>query len=242
MQNKRPRILCTRPLPESLLELAAREGVDVTVEAFTEIHPIVSNDVRDIILSLFQQRITLVFTSAHAVEILEKHYLHQPDTYYVPANWDICCLEAGTLDAVKEALTHCTVKATAANATALANAITALGNVKEVYFICGKQRRDELPNILQQNHIRVHELVVYENAATPAKMDAAAYDGVFFFSPSAVRSFFSANTLPAATVCFAIGETTAAALQTAANNKIIISESPSAYALLAAATAYFNKP
>jgi len=238
MQNKRPRILCTRPLPESLLETAASQGVDITVEAFTEIHPIVSKEVADIIFPLLQQRITLVFTSAHAVEILEKHYLQQPT---VPGLWDICCLEAGTLDAVKEALPQCTIKATAANATALANAITALGDVKEVYFICGKQRRDELPNILQQHNITVHELVVYENAATPAKMDTA-YDGIFFFSPSAVQSFFSANTLPAATICFAIGETTAAALRTAANNKIIISGSPSAAALLAAATAYFNKP
>jgi uroporphyrinogen-III synthase len=211
------------------------------VEAFTTIHPIVSDSVRDVLLSLFQQRITLVFTSAHAVEILETHYLHQPDTYYVPGLWNICCLEAGTLDAVKKALPQCTIKATAANATALANAITALGDVREVYFICGKQRRDELPAILQQHHITVHELVVYENAATPAKMDAAAYDGVFFFSPSAVQSFFSVNTLPAATVCFAIGDTTAAALRTVTNNKIIISGSPSAYALLDAATAYFNK-
>lgn len=191
MQNKRPRILCTRPLPESLLEMAAREGVDITVEAFTEIHPIVSKEVWNIIFPLLEQRITLVFTSAHAVEILEKHYLHQPDTYYVPGRyWNICCLEAGTLDAVREQLTHCTIKATAANATALANAIVTLGDVKEVYFICGKQRRDELPNILQQHNITVHELVVYENAATPAKLDAAGYDGIFFFSPSAVRSFF----------------------------------------------------
>ena len=243
MQNKRPRILCTRPLPESLLEMATREGVDITVEAFTAIHPIVSKEVWDIIFPLLQQRITLVFTSAHAVEILEKHYLHQPDTYYVPGRlWNICCLETGTLDAVKEALPQCTIKATAANATALANAIVALGDVKEVYFICGKQRRDELPGILQQHNITVHELVVYENAATPEKLDAAAYDGIFFFSPSAVQSFFSVNILPAATVCFAIGETTAATLRTVANNKIIISGSPSAYALLAAATAYFNKP
>jgi len=240
MQNKRPRILCTRPLSESLLETAARQGVDITVEAFTEIHPIVSDHVRDVLLSLFEQRLTLVFTSAHAVEILEKHYLHQLDTYYVPGHWDICCLEAGTLDAVKKALPQCTIKATAANATSLANAIAALGDVREVYFICGQQRRDELPTILRQHHITVHELVVYENAATPAKLNAAAYDGVFFFSPSAVRSFFSVNTLPVTTICFAIGETTGAALRAVVNNKIIISESPSAYALLAAATEHFK--
>lgn len=242
MQNKRPRILCTRPLPESLLETAASQGVDITVEAFTTIHPIVSKEVWDTIFPLLQQRITLVFTSAHAVEILEKHYLQQPDKHYVPDQWNICCLEAGTLDAVKKALPQNTIKATAANATALANTIAASGDVKEVYFICGKQRRDELPAILQQHNITVHELVVYENAATPAAMDAAVYDGIFFFSPSAVQSFFSVNTLPAATICFAIGETTAAALRTVTNNKIVISGSPNAAALLAAATTYFNKP
>jgi len=238
-QNKRTRILCTRPLSSSLLETAATCGLDVTVQSFTEIHPIITETVWAAVQPLLPQQATVVFTSAHAVESLYNYYLHRPDSYYVP-HWDICCLEAGTLQAVQKDMAQCTIKATAANATELAHAIAALPGIQEVYFICGRQRRNELPDILQQRHITVHEIVVYENAATPVKLDTTAYAGALFFSPSAVHSFFSVNTLPATAVCFAIGQTTGKALQEAANNKIIVGERASAFGLLQTTQEYFN--
>lgn len=237
-QNKRTRILCTRPLRDSLLETAAAYGLDVTVQSFTAIHPVITENVWAFLQPLLSQQVTVVFTSAHAVECLYNHYLRRPNSR-MPA-WDIYCLEAGTLQAVQQHMPQCRVKATAANATALAHAIAAMPNMQEVYFICSRQRRNELPDILQQHHIAVHEIVVYENAAAPEKLDTTAYAGVLFFSPSAVHSFFSVNTLPAGTVCFAIGHTTGKALQAATSNEIIVGEQASALGLLTTTREYFN--
>jgi uroporphyrinogen-III synthase len=181
-----------------------------------------------------------VFTSAHAVKTLERHYLHQPDTFYaIGDNWQVCCLEAGTLAAVQEELPGCPVKVTAANATALAHAILQAGDVSDVYFFCGRQRREELPAILTAQGIRVHEIVLYENVPTPV-ITGSDYDGIFFFSPSAVTSFFSVNRLPKNTVCFAIGATTARTVEDFTDNKVIISTAPRAESMVQTAIFYFN--
>ncbi|GAA0556366.1 uroporphyrinogen-III synthase [Chitinophaga japonensis] len=238
MQNERPRILCTRPLSGHLLEKAAGQGLDISVQAFTDIQPVITEELWGVIEQLLPQHITAVFTSAHAGNIMDR-YLHQGDTFYVVSTWDICCLEGATLQAVQEALRECNFRATAANATALAYAIVQLGDVQEVYFFCSRQRRDELPAILSAHGIRVHEIVLYENVPTPV-VTTSDYDGMFFFSPSAVTSFFSVNRLPRHTVCFAIGQTTAAALEDFTDNRIIISTAPSAESMVQTAIFYFN--
>lgn len=240
MPNERPRILCTRPLSEHLLQEAATQGLDISVQAFTDIQPLVSSELWATIKPLLSGNITVVFTSAHAVKTLEQHYLPQAgpvDT--VGDNWQVCCLEAGTLAAVQEALPACPVKATAANATDLANAILEQGAISEVYFFCGRQRREELPSILTQQGVSVHEIVLYENVPTPV-ITGADYDGIFFFSPSAVTSFFSVNRLPKTTVCFAIGATTARTVEDFSNNRIIISTAPRAESMVQTAIFYFN--
>jgi len=240
MPNERPRILCTRPLSEQLLQEAAAQGLDISVQAFTDIQPLVTKELWATIQPLIFRNITAVFTSAHAVNALEQHYFHQPDTYYVIGdNWQVCCLEAGTLQAVQAELPNCPVKATAANATELANAILQQGDVSDVYFFCGRQRREELPSILSAHGVRVHEIVLYENVPTPV-ITGADYDGIFFFSPSAVTSFFSVNRLPKTTVCFAIGATTAGTIEDFTDNRVIISTAPRAESMVQTAIFYFN--
>jgi uroporphyrinogen-III synthase len=240
MPNERPRILCTRPLSDHLLQEAAAQGLDISVQAFTDIQPLVTKELWATIAPLIFRNITVVFTSAYAVKTLEQHYLHQTDTFYAAGdNWQVCCLEAGTLQAVREALPGCPVKATAANASDLANAILKLDDVTEVYFFCGRQRREELPSILGGNGITVHEIILYENVPTPV-ITERDYDGIFFFSPSAVTSFFSVNRLPKNTVCFAIGATTARTAEDFTNNRIIISTAPRAESMVQTAIFYFN--
>lgn len=214
--------------------------MDISVASFTDIQPIVTTELWDIIRPLIFRKINTVFTSAQAVRTLELHYLHQPGSYYVVGgNWHIHCLEGGTLTAVQEVLQHNPVKATAANATDLANAILQLGGITEVYFFCSRQRREELPSILKDHGITVHEIALYENVPTPV-ITNADYDGILFFSPSAVSSFFSVNRLPKSTVCFAIGQTTAGTLENFTDNRIIISTSPSAASMVQTAIFYFN--
>ncbi|WP_298732647.1 uroporphyrinogen-III synthase [uncultured Chitinophaga sp.] len=240
MPNERPRILCTRPLSEQLLQEAAAKGLDISVQAFTDIQPLVTKELWATIQLLLSRNINAVFTSAHAVKTLEQHYLPQAAPDIAAGNhWQIYCLEAGTLQAIQATLPASPVKATAANATALANTILAAGNVKEVYFFCGRQRREELPSILSANGVQVYEIILYENVPTPV-ITGEQYDGIFFFSPSAVTSFFSVNRLPATTVCFAIGATTARTAADLTGNKVIISTAPRAESMVQTAIFYFN--
>ncbi len=77
----------------------------------------------------------------------------------------------------------------------------------------------------------VHEVVVYETVETPT-VAADDIDAILFFSPSAVKSFFSVNQLKSGAICFAIGATTAAAVKEYSGNKVFISEAPTQEALL----------
>ncbi len=240
MPNERPRILCTRPLSDHLLTDAAAHGLNIQVEAFTDIQPLVTKELWDTVQLLLSRSITAVFTSAHAVNILHEHYLYADNVHYVINGWDLFCLEGGTLTTIQEAVKiGSPVKATAANASELAHAIVRQGNIKEVYFFCGRQRREELPAILTQHGITVHEIVLYENVPTPVMTDTD-YDGIFFFSPSAVNSFFSVNRLSKKTVCFAIGATTAGQIADFTDNRVIISTAPRAESMVQTAIFYFN--
>jgi len=95
---------------------------------------------------------------------------------------------------------------------------------KSFHFFCGSIRREELPEVLRENHIHWEEHVVYETILNPKEFQQE-FDGVLFFSPSGVESFFSNNKLSGATA-FCIGSTTAKALEKYTQN-IIIANKPS---------------
>ena len=78
------------------------------------------------------------------------------------------------------------------NAKDLANRIIENHTEKSFIFLCGNKRRDELPKILQQNQIELKEIEVYKTILNPKKFDQE-FDGILFFSPSAVQSFFQLN-------------------------------------------------
>ena len=61
----------------------------------------------------------------------------------------------------------------------------------------------------------------------PSKAFKKNYDGILFFSPSAVNSFFSLNKINEQTQIFAIGKTTADAIHKHTKREITIAEIPS---------------
>lgn len=77
-------------------------------------------------------------------------------------------------------------------------------------FFCGNLRRPELYNILTEEGIRIDERIVYSTHHSP-KTISDQYDALMFFSPSAVISYLSANTI-GDEICLCIGKTTASAL------------------------------
>lgn len=100
-------------------------------------------------------------------------------------------------------------------------------NPPAVVYLSGNLRSDVLPQKLKEADIIVHEFVVYETTLTPLVI-TESFDAVLFFSPSAVRSFLQANTLPASTSAYCIGKTTAAELQNAGHTNIIFPQEPDA--------------
>jgi uroporphyrinogen-III synthase len=114
---------------------------------------------------------------------------------------------------------------TATNADGLADKIISDNSVKEIVFFCGNQRRNTLPKKLRSNEIKVQELVVYKTIEKP-QLVSKNYDGILFFSPSAVRSFFTLNKIKEVKTLFAIGNTNAEELKLFTKAKIIIAENP----------------
>lgn len=233
-------ILSTKKLLPSLKIEMAQKGIEVLEEEFITIKPILTKSKQEEIWPWVDHpvEIAVVFTSPHAAATVNK-YLNPFDTYIIPGNWKAFCLSGATRERVQQHLPVANIMDTAPNATELAAKIIAHGQFKQVIFFCGNQRREELPRLLREAGIEVIEVVVYETVATPV-VTTANLDAVLFFSPSAVKSFFSVNALKKDTACFAIGDTTAAAIGDHTDNKIIVSESPSQETMLASVWFYLQ--
>ena len=77
-------------------------------------------------------------------------------------------------------------------------------------FFCGEKRMDTLPTTLKANHMQLQECLTYYTQLTPTKL-TKHYEGLLFFSPSAIESYLKENTLSGEkAIC--IGATTQAAL------------------------------
>lgn len=74
-------------------------------------------------------------------------------------------------------------------------------------FFCGNLRREEIPSALAKNGITFNEIEVYKTQLNIQHFQQE-FDGVLFFSPSAVKSFTANNEL-LNTMAFCIGTTTA---------------------------------
>jgi uroporphyrinogen-III synthase len=219
MQQNKISILSTRPLNDSLVAEAKAAGIAIDALSFIVTEPVRSIQVQQEIENAFLQTATVVFTSMNAAEaVITELDDQQPD-------WAIYCTGNTTRQLVKNYFGKNSIAGTANSAAELGKLIAEENQTEEVVFFCGDQRRDELPEILRSNNIDVQEIVVYQTIATPHKIEKI-YDGILFFSPSAVESFFTNNKLSEQTILFAIGNTTATEIKKYTNNKIIISDEP----------------
>jgi uroporphyrinogen-III synthase len=214
MQKTNRHLLSTRPLPKSLIEEAATQGVIIDELSFIQTTPIQDEAVTQRINELASQEITVVFTSMNAVEAIADQLKTVP-------YWKVYSIGNTTRKLIEEKLPASQLVATADNAERLGVQLIDDG-VRAMVFFCGNIRRDELPNKFRSEGGTVEELVVYKTIETPSPLDKE-YDGILFFSPSAVQSFFGANTISTKTHLFAIGKTTAEAIRQHQNRKIIIS-------------------
>ncbi|GAA4313872.1 uroporphyrinogen-III synthase [Compostibacter hankyongensis] len=235
MPDERPHILCTRVLDDALIRSAADKGLQLECRPFIRTGPALTPSLEQTLKSLFGKSITAVFTSVHAVETVASC----PPRPGGSTGWHIACLAGTTQTAAASAFPGADIIALGADAGTLAGALLEVPGLQEVYFFCGNLRRDELPRRLSAAGITVNELKVYETVPVPATVPEE-FDGICFFSPSAVKSFFTLNRLPAATVCFAIGGTTARELDAFTGNPVVVSPKPNAAQLLDTIADYFK--
>ncbi|MDP4261751.1 MAG: uroporphyrinogen-III synthase [Bacteroidota bacterium] len=233
MQQNKTNILSTRPLDASLVNTAKQHGIDIDILSFIETEAIQTIEIQQEIENALLQSATVVFTSMNAVEAVADQLQEPPD-------WSIYCIGTATHKLVKKYFGEETIAGTAPNAAELAELIVEESGSDEVIFFCGDQRRDELPGILQKNNIEVNEIVVYHTVAVPHKIKKE-YQGILYFSPSTVESFFRVNKLTGPTLLFAIGNTTASEIIKYSTNKIIISDEPGKEHLVKKMINYFSK-
>jgi len=124
------------------------------------------------------------------------------------------------------------------NASALAEKIIENHQNKHFTFFCGNKRRDELPLQLKQHKVSFKEIQVYKTGLNFAEFKQE-FDGVLFFSPSGVESYFRKNKIGEATA-FCIGTTTANSVKKHTKN-IKIATLPSIENVIVQVVKKYNK-
>ena len=222
-------LLATGPLSAGMIEQAAASDIIVDVLSFIVTERVVVGGLR----VLAVQPLAVVFTSVNAVESV-KEGLHGR----VPG-WKVYCISGATRQAVTDYFGAAAVEGTAESAGLLVELICRGEEAREISFFCGDHRREELPSVLRQAGFVVNERVVYRTLLTPHKTDRV-YNGIAFFSPSAVESYFSVNTVAESTALFAIGRSTAATIKTWCSNPVVIGDQPEKDALIRKMIGYFS--
>jgi len=233
MQKNKIHILSTRPAGEALVNEAAQNDIIIDEMSFITIEEIINTEIEEKIRHLSHQNITAVFTSMNAVDAVEKFITIQ-------TSWKIFCIGNTTKKLAKKIFGEKNISGTADSADQLAEKILENAGVKNIVFFCGDHRRDELPAKLKKNGIEMEELIVYKTIETPEIL-TKHYDGILFFSPSAVQSFFSKNSITHNTQVFAIGATTANEVKLFTQQPVIIAEIPGKENLIRLVIKHFSK-
>lgn len=231
------RVLSTKNLEPSLVEIAKRNDIEIIQQPFISVKPNSNEETINTILEIAKaKKAYIVLTSANAVHALSNYMA----AYDGEVDWKLFCLSGKTKQAIQRVeFLKRNIIGEAERASALAKKIIE-SDVNEIVFFCGDKRRDELPSILKNAHIKVKEVIIYETLETGTKMDEHL-DAILFFSPSGVQSFFSANKLPHYAICFAIGATTAAVIASFTNNETVVCSEPNPEAMMEQVIQHFKQ-
>jgi uroporphyrinogen-III synthase len=221
--TKQPNILSTKKLLPNQTQLLSDAAISVTEEDFIE------TKIKNFELSKVYDNI--IFTSQNAVQSILQH----PKCNELKTK-SVFSVGMKTKDLLTE--NGFDVVAYTGYASDLAEIISLVYSSDSFTFFSGNLRRDVLPDTLKENGITFNEIEVYETNIT-SKKATSKLDGILFFSPSGVESYFKSNTIKEE-MCFCIGETTAEALENKKVKNIIIADKPSVENVIAEVIEYYN--
>lgn len=233
MQQNKIQILSTRPLDNAVIDKAAENNVIIDIMSFIKTEKFINAETDKRITELLKENITAIFTSMNAVDAVKKYVSTAPF-------WKIYCIGNTTKKLVMQVFGEERIAGFANNGEQLSEVILKDNLLEKVYLFCGDKRRNEIPDALKKNGVEVEEVLVYRTIETP-NIIKKNYDGILFYSPSAVDSFFKKNTISDRTQLFAIGNTTANAIEQFSGRPVISSEIPGKENLVNLALNHFNK-
>ncbi len=156
-------------------------------------------------------RSTLIFTSQNAVKIV----FESSEIVKKIKNKNCFCVGQKTKVLLNEKGLN--VIKMFENAADLARFLVKNHKKDSFSFFCGRQRRKEIEISLNQCKIVLDIHEIYETTYT-SKHFENCFDGILFFSPSAVSSYFTKNTWPKNTHGFCIGSSTSKTLSQFTSN------------------------
>ncbi|WOD45210.1 hydroxymethylbilane synthase [Hwangdonia lutea] len=191
--TKKANVYSTKSLTESQRLLfhqkVKAESIDFIKISLNRIHPrFLKHEIENVII-----------TSKNAVESLITNYSAAELQFK-----NIYCVGRRTKRLVEQKIGK--VTHSEKNAKALAEYLVEYMDGTEVTYFCSDLRLDDLPTILEENHIKVNEVEAYQTKYDGVKVNDSI-EGVMFYSPSTVQSFVKINN--AEVIAFCIGESTA---------------------------------
>jgi uroporphyrinogen-III synthase len=199
--------------------IASSNNIRMEEQPFISVDLLINVTLSKRLATLAREKRMVIFTSQNGVAaVINMLQSKQPE-------WEVYCLEGATLKAIQQYFTGITIKQIAPAALNLVHSIDVNIGSSPIVFFCGDKRMNTIPEIMKSKGIALEEIIVYQTLYTPSVI-LKKYDGILFFSKSAVESFASANKLPVDTTLFAIGGTTAKALRDYAGDTLPIIQSP----------------
>jgi uroporphyrinogen-III synthase len=174
----------------------------------------------------------LIITSVQGIEGLEQQNF---DWRLVKV---VFCIKGITEQAVSAKVDAAVPIYSALYASELVALIVQKHKTLPLILVKGNKGLPTIPNGLKAAYVAFKEWIVYENNAQSQQLDKD-FDGILFFSPSAVESFVLNNRIKENTITFAIGTTTAAALKKYTPN-VVVAATTNELSLAQAVASYFN--
>ena len=221
------KLLSTKIVSKKFKDLLIKNNYQIEEKSFIKILPIKSKSNISVLENI-------IFTSKNAVKIILKNSVIKNNL----ANKEIYCVGKSTAELIKK--NNLNLIKAEDNSKNLSKFILAnfKNSMNSFTYFSGKKRIRELENNLKKNNINIIVHEIYDTLLTPLKINYL-YDGIIFYSPSAVKSFFKGNNSLNNTYGFCIGNTTAKELSNY-SNRFSVAKSNSEENMLESINKYFK--